>query len=310
MLNLAGFGSYVAGGRTVRVDGEPVREIRFTETTSYRFDPNGTFPIEHAYVQWFAPAARADAPPVVLVHGGGLTGAMWETTPDGRPGWLQRLLHHGLEVHVVDNVERGRAGWVPGLWDGEPVLRSMEEAWRLFRLGRPEGFDARAPFPGQRFPVAALETFARGFVPRWTSTTEAQVAALGAVLERLGTVSLGCHSQGGQVAFEAAARSPRRVAGILAVEPSGFASRPEALSGVPITLVHGDHLGVADESDPDGPWAGLAARWEGQREAVRAAGGTFEIVDAGDVQRGHSHLPMSDAGSDALLDALVSVLTG
>ena len=43
---------------------------------------------------------------------GGLTGACWETTPDGRPGWLHNFLSAGFAVYVLDNVERGRSGFV------------------------------------------------------------------------------------------------------------------------------------------------------------------------------------------------------
>jgi hypothetical protein len=52
-----------------------------------------------------------------------MTGACWEATPDGRPGWLTVFLRARLPVDVLDNVERGRAGWccLPDVWDGEPV---------------------------------------------------------------------------------------------------------------------------------------------------------------------------------------------
>ena len=55
-------------------------------------------------------------------------GSTWETTPDGRPGWINLLLAQGYEVHVLDNVERGRSGFAPGLWRDDPILRSQEEA--------------------------------------------------------------------------------------------------------------------------------------------------------------------------------------
>ncbi|MEM8554982.1 MAG: hypothetical protein AAGF71_09195 [Pseudomonadota bacterium] len=157
VYSLQTFGSYTVGGRVAQVtEGDPY-DVQFTRTASYTVDPHGHFAIEHAYVQFFVPEHRNGAPPVVLVHGGGMTGSCWDTTPDGRPGWLQGLIARGYEVHVVDNVERGRAGFAPGHWDGEPLLRSMEEAWHLFRIGPPEGFADRRAFAGQLFPVAHLE---------------------------------------------------------------------------------------------------------------------------------------------------------
>ena len=219
---LSDFGSYTTGGRVHAITQGAPYEVNFTRQARHLVDPRGHYAIEHAYVQYYVPANRRPGPPVVLVHGGGMSGQCWETTPDGRPGWLHLLLRDGYEVHVMDNVERGRAGFIPGLWEGDPILRSMEEAWSLFRIGPPEGFAARTPFPGQQFPVSAFDTFARSFVPRWLTTTQLQAQALIAVLERTGPAIVICHSQGGEITFDALEEAPRLFASIIALEPSNI----------------------------------------------------------------------------------------
>lgn len=245
--DLRDFGSYVAGGRIHEIEtGEP-RDVQVTRDRSFSHDPRGHFAVEHSYVQFFVPSRRNRKPTVVLVHGGGLHGSTWETTPDGRPGWLHLLLQQGYEVHVVDAVERGRAGWVPNLWDGEPIMRSMEQAWWLFRFGPPEGFRDRRAYAGQQFPITFLETFARSFTPRWLSTTSVQSEALVAVLDRIGPAVLIAHSQGGEVAFDAQASRPDLVAGIIAVEPSAAPREIGTLADCPTLVMVGDFLD-ADEN--------------------------------------------------------------
>lgn len=299
---LSDFGSYRVAGRIHSVHGHAPYSVQFTANTRYDYDPNGDFAVEGAYVQYYVPENRNDCCPVLLLHGGGMTGAMWETTPDERPGWLQRLLQAGFEVHVIDNVERGRAGWVPGLWEGEPFLRSMQEAWTLFRFGDRENFASRTPYANQQFPVRFLEDFARGFVPRWTSTAPAQIEALAAVIRRFDRINLICHSQGGEIAFRAAAREAERIAGLIAIEPSGFTDEPERLSGVPVTIVHGDYLQTADI------WRSLRERWDAFVSAHRAAGGTADVLDLSLTVPGASHFPMMDASSDAYLASVLSHL--
>jgi len=56
------------------------------------------------YVEYQIPAQRRHAFPIVMVHGGGQTGAGWWSTPDGRPGWAQFFLRHGYAVYVVDQI--------------------------------------------------------------------------------------------------------------------------------------------------------------------------------------------------------------
>ena len=102
-----------------------------------------------------------------------MTGAQWESTPDGRQGWLWRLLQSGYDVFVADAPERGRASWAmsPQVYDTAPIFRSKEEAWQLFRIGPADGYapagQARRAYPGQQFPEDAFDTFAKQFVPRW-----------------------------------------------------------------------------------------------------------------------------------------------
>ena len=305
MYNLEDFGSYVAGGRHIEVDGAPSREIKFTEQTSFSYDPNGTYAMEHAYVQYFVPADRNALPPVVLMHGGGLSGSCWETTPDGRPGWLQGLLRQGFEVHVVDGVERGRAGWcaVDGIWPDEPIQRTLEEAWVLFRLGPRDGYGARRGFDGQRFPVEAIEHFARRFVPRWTSTTAAATAAFSAVLERLGQAIVICHSQGGQIAFTAGAQDPDRLAAMVAVEPSGFSMEVGPWRDKDIYMVYGDYQD-AETGVPNLLSAGRA--WA---SGAQAAGAHLEMVHLPETGvRGNSHMLMMDDNSDVVLDMITAWL--
>ncbi len=292
-LELKHFGSYFVGGRLDEVTGRAVEEIAFTAQTRYRHDPNGHRAVEGAYVQFFVPARQLDLPPIVLVHGGGMTGAMWESTPDGRPGWLPLLLDRGHEVHVIDLVERGRAGWAPGLWPGEPILRTMEEAWSLFRFGPPDGFAERRTFPGQRFPVADLEALAHQFVPRWTSTTEAQVAALGALLERLGQVRLIAHSQGAAVAASAMCAAPERVASVIALEPSGFTVPGNGCP--PVRIATGDYL------DCDALWRALSARWSDLANETPE----MDLCPLAREFPGTSHMMMMDVGAASILEHLV-----
>ena len=75
MYELEKFGSFHVGGRLVEVKGKPKRTIWFTETNSHEQDPNGKFLIEQLYVQYFIPKNKKFDYPLVLLHGGGMTGA-------------------------------------------------------------------------------------------------------------------------------------------------------------------------------------------------------------------------------------------
>lgn len=296
-VRLAAMGSYSVGGRLARVAGEPVRAVALSPALTIDHDPNGSFWTGQTYVQHFRPADLRLPLPVLLIHGGGMTGRTWETTPDGRPGWLQRFLEAGLETHVVDIVERGRAGHraLPGEESEAAILRSMEESWELYRFGERAGFAARATYPGMRFPVGALEAFATYDVPRRPSSAPAQMEGLRRVIERIGPcVAIG-HSQGGGFAFRLGAERPDLVPLVVALEPHGdFSAVAGArLDGAALLVAMGDFL------DRTAVWRDLAAKTVAAAEAWRRAGGEARVEHLAESGlRGHSHMMMMDEGSD------------
>ena len=83
-------GSFHVGGRSAELRGLPKKEVRFTPTQPPTvIDPNGEFEVEQMYAQFtlLADSAKRAAYPLVMIHGGGLSGVTWETKPDGKPGW-------------------------------------------------------------------------------------------------------------------------------------------------------------------------------------------------------------------------------
>ncbi|MCB8837010.1 alpha/beta fold hydrolase [Aurantimonas sp. VKM B-3413] len=300
-VRIARMGSFYAGGRQVRIEGEPVRDIAFTRTASLTYDPNGLYHFEQAYVQYFVPETLVSPLPLVLLHGGGFTGAMWETTPDGRPGWLQIFLELGFAVYVVDNVERGRAGWCPfpQVWPGEPIIRTAEEVWSLFRFGSAANFSSREPFPELQFPVSALDELIKGCVPRWQTNNDAAVETFRSVLDQVGKCVVVTHSHGGEIAFRAAEQCPELVPKIIAVEPSGFAQRLGAYKGRDVLILMGDFL----EATP--LWIQLTNKVQDFSRLLEDAGCAVDLLFLKDLNiRGNSHMMMMDTNNQWIAETV------
>ena len=111
------------------------------------------------YVQYVRLATPRAACPLLLWHGGGMSGASWESTPDGRPGWQTFFLRAGFDTYVSDAVERGRASFAPfpQIYPEAPYFRTARELWEdTFRFG-PAGSSA---------PDPALRTLSRAAFSR------------------------------------------------------------------------------------------------------------------------------------------------
>ena len=93
---LRDMGSFHVGGRVIEITGQPIKEIVFTPGgVPAKMDPNGKYQVEQMYVQYFLPQNRKGKLPLLMWHGGGLTGVTYETTPDGREGWLNYFIRKG-----------------------------------------------------------------------------------------------------------------------------------------------------------------------------------------------------------------------
>lgn len=298
---LRDMGSFHIGGEPFVVSGEPVKEVKFTANgVPLKIDPNGTYMVGQMYVQYFIPEPRKGAVPLLMWHGGGLTGVTYETTPDGRPGWLNDFLRKGWAVYNSDAVERGRSGWpatAKPVWQGDPVLVTAANAYERFRIGGAGSWSddpaKRKLLPGNQFPADQIWQFSRLFVPRWITTDEPTLKAYLQLVDKVCPCVLLVHSQAGKFGFQAAQARPDKIRAVVAVEPAEVGDEDKekiaALKSVPALMVYGDYI------EQDSRWPAIRAKGARFAQAVREAGGQVDEVDLPKVGiKGNSHMVMMD----------------
>lgn len=303
--------SHFLGGREAVASGLPVLRRQVVGNGAARaIDMNGSYCAGQLYVQEYRLVEPRHPHPVLLWHGGGMSGAQWESTPDGRQGWLWRLLQSGYDVFVADAPERGRASWAmyPQIYDAAPIFRSKEEAWHLFRIGPANGYaprgQPRRAHPGQQFPADAFDTFAKQFVPRWLAHDAMALDAYRELLDLAGPCIVIGHSQGGGYATQLARECPGPIRAVVAVEPTGT---PERVDGSlpPQLLVWGDHF------DHHDTWQRYRAQTDAYWDTLRRAGRRADVLDlpAAGIA-GNSHFCMLDRNSDRIAELIVDWLNG
>jgi hypothetical protein len=314
-IALRAMGSFHVGGRLVEISGKPVKEITFAPGgVPAKIDPNGTYQVEQMYVQYFLPVHEAGAYPLLMWHGGGLTGVTYETTPDGREGWLNMFLRKGWSVYNSDAVERGRAGWAqyPDVFKGEPVFLTTSNPFERFRIGLGAGsYDPdpakRKLNPGSQFPNEGYENFTKQNVPRWTTTDEPTLAAYIAEIDRVCPCVILFHSQAGTFGFKAAQARPDKVKALVAIEPAGVGdpARADLLKGIPALFVYGDFI------DQDSRWPKIRATGLAFADSIRAAGGVADVIDLPKAGiTGNSHMMMMDKNNAEVAALIQTWLEG
>lgn len=303
-LEVSEIGSFHIGGRTVALAGLPVREIPIPgHPDALVIDANGEYFVEQTYVHYVKLAERRAPFPVVMIHGGGSTGAAWETTPDGRRGWQMAFLERGFDVYVVDQAERGRAGFAPPqIWPEPAIFPNAAFSWEHSRVGPPGSYHhdpaRRNAFPDSQFPVAAFDDFMKRRVPYWGALhRSAAQRAYDELIQRVGPCVLLAHSSGGAYAFQTALNVTGLVKGVVALEPSGAPPLSEADTRAIRTIPHLFIWGDAVAQHPTHDHAARSARaWH---DCLLKAGGTSTWMDLPALGvHGNSHQIMSDLNSD------------
>ena len=215
---------------------------------------SGRGEVKQARPVQFVRLRRSASPfPVLMLPGGSLSGAAYETTPDGRPGWQSDFLRGGYSVAIADLGQVGRSPWssFPALTD-PPILRAKSFFWEVARVGPPGSYarDAasRHPYIGTRFPVAAFDALSRQVFARFRAPPAIEHQRYLALIERACPCIVVAHSAAGPAALTAAIERPDLIAALILVElPGGppAADLSRAASARAFRL--GDHVDADDE---------------------------------------------------------------
>lgn len=317
-------GSFFVGGRSVE---QKAGEILL--------GPDDSVTVDQMYVEYMVPTGKAKIP-VVMIHGAGLSGKSYDTTPDGRMGWFEYFVRKSHPTYVVDQVGRARSGFnqaainnrlsgastaptgsvaptAPGAPAaiGQGAFRFGDRigVWTNFRFGPRFG----EAFPGSQFPVEAIDELSKQAIPDLTSQVPQPNPTLKALSELAGDLNgavLISHSQSGPFPMDAALIDPKGVAAIVALEPGACRAnytddQIAKLAKIPTLVVFGDNLTAP---------TGLGAMtWQNRLDGCRAyaariaaAGGRADIVATADRGiRGNSHMLMQDKNNLQIADIIL-----
>ncbi len=313
-IQLKNVSSYFVGGENKTISGAGVRNVSYSLSgVSRPYSIDGDYEYGQMYVQVYEQAQARYQAPLLMWHGGGMTGTVWESTANGEPGWLDYFLKEGYSVYVSDAVERGRSGFDPtAVMNGTPLFRSKQEAWELFRIGTKEGYcdsaEERIPFPGAQFPAASFDFYCRSFVPRFEGNRGQIVAAYKQMIGELPESIIMAHSQGGGFALQVVSETPLPVKAVVAVEPSGAPELTDdvdwkAVGKIPHLIVWGDHF------EQHKVWQSYRSSVDRYVDKVRKNEGNIDVISLPSIGiSGNSHCPMSDLNSEQVADVIAAWL--
>lgn len=303
-INLASVTGLAIGGEAVTVRGRPARRLRIAgQTGSFVTAQSGEYVRGHAYAQVFRLRLPRQRCRLLLLSGGGLTGAIWDTNAAGEPGWLTCFLRAGFDTWVVDLPGLGRAGWAPFPEAmPKPVFRTLHETWTLFRLGPSRGFSAdpahAKPFPGCQFPTAGLALLARSIVPRWPGTEAAAAHAVAAAASAAGPCVVVAHSSSCAYALTAALTHPDIVQAVCLIEPGAIPA--PCPTQVPALVLFGDYVARSTY------WYRIVGALDRWRMAIAQPSRWISLPAAG--VYGNTHVPMLDDSSTRVADLILGWL--
>lgn len=251
--------------------------------------------VDQSYVQFHRPRIEdGQRPPIVFVHGGGLSGAAWETTPDGRDGWGPRAADAGWPVYIIDSVDTGRAGRAPDSQRAGPVeWKTARQMWERYRIGPAAGWVSKTAFAGGQFPIEHFDALVGAHVARRRTNDMVEAAAIVDAITTIGTCHVIAHSHGAALMPTVLTQVGSLVHRIVLIEPLPLSADTALVAGRTL-LLWGDHT----EGHP---------LWSPMIPIYRSSGATdLCLPDLGVV--GNSHLPMCDRNSDTVMELILDWL--
>jgi pimeloyl-ACP methyl ester carboxylesterase len=316
-LILKSRGSFFVGGKPV--------EQSFVQLGSQR--PADRITVDQMFVEFMVPTGETKLP-IVLVHGTGLSGNSFDTTPDRRMGWYEYFVRKQHLVYVVDQVGRARSGFNQAVFNDtaaglkaaaeQPRISRMGDryaAWGNFRFGPKDG----VPFDDTQYPVEAIAELSRQGIPDLVaslSSPNPTISALSILSAQLDGAVLMGHSQAGAFPLDTALLKPDMVRAMVLIEPGSCS--PETWTNeqiavfakIPLLVVYGDHLDSPTYLPAGTP--GWQARFDGCERfiaRVRKANGQADMLHPPRLGiLGNSHMIMQDKNNLQIADLIMNWL--
>jgi pimeloyl-ACP methyl ester carboxylesterase len=240
------------------------------------------------YVEYRIPAKKTHLYPIIMVHGGTMSGTNYTGTPDGREGWAQFFVRQGYAVYVVDQVGKGRSSYMEQTYGPTEMADSQNSQRRYiaqekYKLWPQANLHTQWPGSGE-VEDAYVQQLLSSQIPAIRDFTKQQHLnrdALIALVDKIGPSILLVHSQAGTFGWPVADARPDLVKAILAIEPNGppaynveFVGAPDYFKPGRLALTYGitsvplsyspsvataSELAFVEEEKADGP--GLVKCW-------------------------------------------------
>lgn len=308
----------------------PRPEVSF-HTGGKRTQHNDSYIItDQVYVQYIPPTQNPDSVsnslqnsiPLLFMHGGGLTGAMWESTPDRRPGWaiLASRPPYERPVYCMDAVDSGRSQRCPDSHRAGVVEHrtAADTLWR-FRFGppsdlakeataitvkpHPSDLDSLPKWDDSQFPFEHLDRLlaSQSARRRGTEQYEAETQGLKDVIAEIGECDIVAHSNGCAMLINALLDDAikAKIKHVVMVEPGPpYTELLHHMADVKTLVVWGDHF------EDHKLWSHTRAHYDKMSRNITV----YDLPEMG--IKGNTHFPMSDRNSDEVSKLVLDWIQG
>ncbi len=309
------------------VGGEKASQT-FEEMGSQR--PADTATVNQMYVEYMVPHVKAKKTPVILMHGAGQSGAVWNWTPDGRMGWFEYFVRKDYPTYVIDQVGRARSGFNQAIFnrvgagqtpskDQPKMVRPGDKyaLWINMRVGPEWG----KTYADTKFPSKYFDELSKVGIPDLTSavpTPNPTLKNTSDLAKALGGAIVVGHSQSGAFPMDIALIDPKTVKAMVMLEPGSckndqFSDADIAkIKNIPLMVMYGDHLEASTGLPGNaGNWIPRLKGCQAFVDRVNRAGGKAVMRYLPDLGiRGNSHMLMHDTNSHEIADMVIDWLEG